>query len=277
MKVILSIILILFVGNLIYAQKSISNKEFEKALELQKENKYTEAIDLYKEILSKKNVVFEAYYNRGMCYLAINENKLALNDFKIAISAFDKDLLLNHMMAAAYMLLNDYGNAVLYFDKSLNYGLVLTAYEASHIGTCYYFNQQPDSAKRYFNITIAKDKNNIRALTNLGWIYLEEGSFNDAKDMFERCLSIEKNNPNYLNNLGLAYFKLGNIDKGFELISKSKELDENNAFVFRNLALIYKYKGDKEKSCFNYQKALELNIVQNWGEKYVEELIEYCK
>ena len=58
---------------------------------------------------------------------------------------------------------------------------------------------------------------------------------------------------------------------------KSKELNRDNAFVYRNLALIFKFKGDKAKSCLNYQKALDLNIIQNWGEKYVEELIECCK
>jgi tetratricopeptide (TPR) repeat protein len=276
MKVIASILFFLFPLNLLFAQKSIADKKFTEVLEHQKRHDFSIAIDGYTKII-QKDTVYEAYYNRGMCYLALMENRLALNDFNLVISKFENDLLLNHMMAAAYMLLNDYDKAIIYFNKSLKLGLPLTAHEASHIGNCYYFNQQLDNAKKYYNSALVLDANNIISLTNLGWIYLEEHDYKEAKVMFEKCLSIEKNDSKHLNNLGLAYFKLGEIDKGFELITKSKQLDSNNAFVFRNLALIYKHKGDKENSCFNYKKALELNIIQEWGKKYVEELIEYCK
>ncbi len=275
MKYLLALLLLVF-SNDLFCQKEYDDEVFAQALIYQQTYEFSKAIETYTELLAK-DTVYEAYYNRGMCYLVLQKNALALNDLLIALPQFDDDFFLNHMIAGAYMLLDDYKNATLFFDRALKYGLVPDAFEASHIGTCYYFDNQPDSAMKYLEMAFEEDVLNTRALTNMGWVYLENGSYEKAKTMFEKCLSIEKDNPSYLNNLGFAYFKLGDIDKGKELILKSKELDDQNSFVYRNLALIYKEQGKRKKACKNYQIALSLNIVQKWGEKYVKELIGYCE
>jgi len=277
MRSIFSIILLFFVFNFTFAQQYVKNKKFISAYELQNKYEFAEAIDAYSVLLKKRKTKYEAYYNRGMCYLALDKTNLALDDFEIALKKFEDYVQLNHMIAATYMYLNDNANAVLYFEKAISYGLEPDAYIASHIGTCYYLNQQPDSAKKYLNIAVEINRHDVLSYTNLGWVYLEEGKYWKAKDMFDRSLAIDDTNPSHYNNLGLAYFRLGDIDQALELILKCKEMDEGNSFVYRNLALIYKAQGDKEKSCENYQKALDLNIIQQWGSKYVEELIDYCK
>jgi len=85
---ILNLILVLFISVNLFS----SDRLFEKADSLFKENKIEEAISLYQEILDKNLESSELYYNIGICYFQIEQ-------FKKSKSYFQKSLVLNSKSA----------------------------------------------------------------------------------------------------------------------------------------------------------------------------------
>ena len=61
------------------------------------------------------------------------------------------------------------------------------------------------------------------------------------------------------------------------LFDKAEQLEPDNSFVYRNLGLYYKANGNHTAACTNMQKAMDLNIVEQYGAQFIEELVNYCE
>jgi tetratricopeptide (TPR) repeat protein len=258
------------------SQKKPLKKEFKKAFALQEKEEFKKAIKVWTKTIDK-DPSSEAYYHRGMCYMVINEHLLAMRDFLEALPAYPESMFLHHVIAGTYLNLDQNEKAAQFFEKAIQLGLVPNAYDASHIGTCYYFTNRLDSAAKYLEIALEGDALDNMALNNLGWVYLEKEDYVNAKRLFERLLEVENRSAVSLNNLGFIYHKLGDNEKARSMIMEAKSMEPENSFVYRNLAYIYQSEGDKEQACKNLEKAISLHIIERWGMKYVEDLIPYCE
>lgn len=98
----------------------IENKIYHK-------NDYSGAIIDLKNILKKDSKNPQIYYNLALCYLVIDEYKLALENYNLFFKLTAKD---NYMIEVAYLgrgeakyHLGDYIGSVKDLDKSINYDL----------------------------------------------------------------------------------------------------------------------------------------------------------
>lgn len=248
--------------------------DFEVAKTFGQEGKYLKAIAVYDQIIESYGMDYAAHYNRGLCYFSLQKNKEALQDFEIAYAVYADNARLNALIGNCYFELEEPQLAIQFLTKAKmlsNEDLGTDFF----IGSIYYFEEQYDSAIVFLHKALEINPNNDEALNNLAWSYLDS---DPAQSCHYFNLAFEKDSLNYLNTNNLAYAHLlcGNLEETKKYLFKSQKLNAKNSFLYRNFALYYQALGEKKKSCKNLQKAIELNIIEEWGEKYVQELIDYC-
>lgn len=80
-------------------------------------NKIKEAIDLFNEAIMMNPYNLEAYFNRALCYLDLNEEKTAIEDFKKCIKLLPMHTKSYKEIAKAYFKINLFDEAFKYFSK----------------------------------------------------------------------------------------------------------------------------------------------------------------
>ena len=118
--------------------------------------------------------------------------------------------------------------------------------------------------------------------TNMGWIYVDFKDYEAALESFKVAHKIALDNEELsaqartLNNLGYGYGLNKEYQKGVNLINESIKLNPKNSFTYRNLSELYMFQDNKSESCKYLQMSLDRNIEEEWGIRYVQELLMYC-
>ena len=165
----------------------------------------------------------EGYYELGKVYIEQKEYQAALKQFN-----------------KATRLKKDYGEA--YREK----GIAL-----------FYLRRFLDSEKailKSFKLNPAQP--NIA--TDLGSIYLTNGSFKKAFRYLKVAQNRENNLEIVFNNLGAAHAKTGESKKALKLWKQALKINPNIPETHVNMGVIYEKMGDKKKALIAYQKALKL-------------------
>ena len=132
-----------------------------------------------------------------------------------------------------------------------------------------------DYQLRFWNEVLKSKPNDPGALTNVGFVYLEDDQEKKAEEYFLKAL---KNDPKYvpaLYNLGVYYKKNDNIKKAVDnLVNASKYAEDGNKYLaFFTLGEIYQEQEDFDKAIDSYVKSIEdedqiWNSHQKLGEIY---------
>ena len=271
-KIILFLLLNLF--NLtVFAQKT--EAIYKQAVQYHQEGNYSEAIKMYTKVIKKDSMDSYAFLNRALCYYSLNKYDNMLSDYEHALRLNPKDTVILEHIADGYSIVNNYASAIQYYKRTLSMGKTPNYSIYGSMGTCYYFSGQNDSARKYLQMSYDLNQTYVLVLNNLAWANLDYNP-NKSCMLFNKAYMMDSLEVRNINNLGYSHLLCGNLDKGFELISRAEKLDPTNSFVYRNYGLYYMKKGDKIQACKNLQKAIDLKIIEEWGEGYVSELMMYC-
>lgn len=117
-KILSFIFLLLFVTSLTVAQSYF--KDYKSGEQNFSEQKYTEAIENFTNVIAAKNDHDRAYNYRGLCYFYTNDYDKAVADFEKAVELKEKsdEYHLNH--GKALMALNKNKEAIAAFDISID-------------------------------------------------------------------------------------------------------------------------------------------------------------
>ncbi len=94
-----------------------------------------------------------------------------------------------------------------------------------NLGAMYFLEKDYDLAEKYFQKSLALNKNEQMAHNNLGLIYMGRSQWKKAETEFKKELAV---NPFYDNahfNLGLLYYKLGYADEAVKLWKRTLEIN----------------------------------------------------
>ena len=116
-----------------------------------------------------------------------------------------------------------------------------------------------DYQLRFWNEVLKSKPNDPGALTNVGFVYLEDDQEKRAEEYFIKAL---KNDPKYvpaLYNLGVYYKKNDNIKKAVDnLTSAAKYAEDGNKYLaFFTLGEIYQDQKKFDKAIESYLKSIE--------------------
>ncbi len=184
----------------------------------------------------------------------------------------------------------DYGNALQYYEKSLNvmeeineqHGI---AAALNNIGNIYNNKGELERAVKFHerSLEILKkigSKHGIAtALNNIGLVQYIKGELDLAVKFHERSLEIkEKIGDNYgiamsLNNIGNVHYNKGELDQALEFHERSLEIKEKIgdkwgiAYSLYNIGEMYHDKGEMVKALKYYERSLEISL--EIGDKHI--------
>lgn len=78
-----------------------------------------------------------------------------------------------------------------------------------------------------------------RALTNLGFLFNQQGNYQDAEASLQRAVELDASDASSWSNLGVTQRRLGNLQGAAEAFRQAYQLDPEDAGVTNNLALAY--------------------------------------
>ena len=166
-----------------------------------KDSLYRLSIDSYDKIIESNPNAYN-YQNRGIYKKDSGLHREALNDFNASIKL-------------------DGSRGLTYYNRALAYRKL----------------DLLDSAAIDYKNCIKFDPNYLNAHLNLGYVYINQGEYDDAIDEFIIITELEsgvKTRSFALNNIGYAYYKLGQFTKAEKYVNESIALNSINSYAYRN-------------------------------------------
>lgn len=268
----------------------LDNKNVKNTDDLEK--LFNEVIGDYSKAisLSLNKPDFRYYYNRGTLYAFSKKYLIAIDDLSKSIEV-DRHAEAYINRAIAYLILNDNENAEKDLKKAEELSNVddkyLTCVLYNHLGNTYFLNKKLHESENYYNKSLNIDPDYIYALLGKANIFSYE--YTNSKDnnfyvkALEQFKKAEEINPNFdgiyynkshlLLNRGRIeknkefYMEAINLlEKALECINSRKIIEDNNtkSLYYYAIGIIYSelYTYDKSvenKVIENYKKSIELN------------------
>ena len=120
-------------------------------------------------------------------------------------------------------------------------------------------NHQHHEAILTYQKALKKDRNNLIALSNIGYELIEEGAHEVALRALEKAIKLDPKFYLPYSNLGYSKILQNELDAGKVLIDKSLELNDANADAYKALGIYHLKLKDINQAQTNFNKAAELD------------------
>ena len=125
-----------------------------------------------------------------------------------------------------------------------------------HIGDCYIYLKNYDSALFYLKIADGMNPNNPTTLHNFATIYLNIGKIKKAEETWLKAINIDDTTAIYLFGLSSLYKQKKDYENWFIYLDKASKLNNCPYYVFSELGEYYLLKKDYRKAATNFESAL---------------------
>jgi DNA-binding beta-propeller fold protein YncE len=128
--------------------------------------------------------------------------------------------------------------------------------------------QRLDHLSVEYRDALKKDPKNVEALTQLGILYGENGSYAEALEQFQKVLAVDKQNAVALNNVGNINYYQERLDDARTAYEASLASAPGDAGAMSNLARVLLRQGKKEeaKKLFQDAAAIDPRVVRIYGD-----------
>ncbi len=208
---------------------------------------YNEAIELYKELMSKFNHDYGIILEYGnICF-----NR---QDYQGAFTAFTQltDLKPEKLegwnnLGIVHLTRGDVGAARRCFEKVLeiepdNYGALL------NLGNYYDQKEDVDKAIEFFEKAADARNDFADAWFNLGNSYIKARRLEDAVSAYEKAVKFQPEFFSAIKNLGVAFEYLDQKQKALDCYMQALELNKADAGIYMNVASIYTKQREFDKA-----------------------------
>jgi tetratricopeptide (TPR) repeat protein len=206
------------------------------------QDKYAEAVEVFKKAVGLDPRMFRAHYGLAMSYEALGKFKEAAASYKVALTltpdaARDKPV---EMLLAQYALGNSYAAAGQH-EEAIGVYRQIIAREATtplpqvhyNIGLSLSALGRQQEAAAAFEKAVELKPDYAEAHYNLGVLHSGAERYAEAVESFRRALAARADYPEAHYNLGLAYYLM---DNNAGLAEQQKKLREMNSPLAAELA-----------------------------------------
>ncbi|CAB1064797.1 hypothetical protein D1BOALGB6SA_9594 [Olavius sp. associated proteobacterium Delta 1] len=191
---------------------------------LQREEKFTEAVNYYRKALSLNPNLVE-----GLCNMGNALRQLA--QYNQAIACYRKSLVCNPRLPEAY----------------------------NNMGLAYSQQDQYDSAETCFKTAIALSPDYAQAYNNLGNVYRDKFDYQAAMEQYHQALSLAPESSMINYNLGILFQIRNEADKAVLYYQKAVEGQSPIPDAHNNLGKYYQDRNQPERSISHFVKAIDLD------------------
>jgi tetratricopeptide (TPR) repeat protein len=224
--------------------------------ELLRNGAASQAVAVFRKILSRDPQHFEAQHNLGFSYLMMGRNADAVRELKRAIDLNGRNAETWANIAVAYENLGQAQKALdaLYQAVRLDPSNVDAR---MNLATMYFNADQMGSAIKQYKQVISLDGTNVEAYTYLAKCLLEQGKVSQAKKYLQQSLGADANNAEAHWELGNIYWKRENApERALKEYRIAVNLEPNSHIYYQNLALLLEEQGKKEEAIDVWEKSL---------------------
>lgn len=172
---------------------------------LTKEEKYDEALGVFKEFLAKYPEIYQVHLNIGTCYLKKGEMDKAEAEFKLVLDKTmeihgdyknDPQASLRTLsgLGEIYIQKEDFETAQKYFAQALEISPE-DEVAAYNVGEVFFSHHKIDEAIKYFELSIQIKKDWSKPYMRLGYVYLNKGDFDKSLEYFNKFIEMNPENP----------------------------------------------------------------------------------
>ena len=104
------------------------------------------------------------------------------------------------------------------------------------------------TAEKQYETVLAKDPENLDALSNLGVVYFRTGKFRSAESTLKKALAIAPNDDFVLTTLGIVHYRQSKFDDALKDLRKAIELNPNSATAHNYLGITASQKGRQQEA-----------------------------
>lgn len=191
----------------------------------------------------------------------LNENNsiIKVKKYKELLEIFpDNDIILNNI-GATYMSLEDWDQALIYLNKSIELNGINGLAKANKSRIFYELNQYLIALK-IANEAIEDDNSIILAYSVKAKILLSMGKLDEAIKSYEELFLANPKNPNSYFDRGYFYDSINEFDKSLDDYLKAEELGyRGKANLFNNIAVVYRRKKMFDKALQYIEKGIKVD------------------
>lgn len=192
---------------------------FEDAIELHDKGRLDGAIEKLVAATVLQPNYAEAFNLLAVCYDEKGQYRLAQDEYKKALKLEPNNARFLNNLGYSYYLSSDFGNSIKYYNK----GLKITPNDRrmhNNIGLAYGRKSDYDKAKQHFLIAVGETGANL----NLGYVYSQQGKFDEAIRYYEAALRAQPQSLPALSNLAHLYERTGRYREAAVLSEQYKKL-----------------------------------------------------
>jgi tetratricopeptide (TPR) repeat protein len=210
-----------------YAQKCKDCPNAEKVIAISyfQQEDYAKAEKALLALIAKSPNDAEANYTLGRSYMEMEQEKKAIYYYDKAVHLDTTRSGWLHELALLYYTVNDYKNAVVYFNKAAANGFPLSNDFNENLGYSYIYAGQFEKGEKLLLDIMAKKPGNKDILRDIAQAYYDQKLYDKSLEYCQKLMELDQKDAKALYQAGLCFQKKGEKDRGQAMCDKAIELD----------------------------------------------------
>ena len=245
-------------------QQFLSNQKVEEGIRLGSNGDHVGAAIAFSRAVELNSRNANAYYNLGVCYAILNDEKKAIENFDKAVELVPMDARRYRIRGTAYWMLGDYAQAIANMTKAIelnpNEKMAYLFRGDSYLKTKDYVRAKADIER-----TLSLDPKEIMAYKDRVAIYLAFGDYTRAISDLSKIIEMDPNDVVAYHDRGAIFGELGEYSKAVSDLTKAIEIDFKNVAAYTARGTVYGRMGDYVQAIIDLTKVIELNPNDAWA------------
>tara|TARA_Y100001968_G_scaffold329487_1_gene378927 strand:+ start:3419 stop:5590 length:2172 start_codon:yes stop_codon:yes gene_type:complete len=239
-------------------KQSYHPEQEKEALSLINQEKFTEAENLYRELIangSNNHIVFGNL--AALCGMRGKKDEI-VQFLSRAITIEPQYAEAHNNLGVALQEKGDFNQAIRCFKKAIK---IKPQYVDAFLNLANALKEKGDTngAIKYFYQVIKIRPKYVEAYNNIANCYRQKGDISEAKKFFYKALKIRPKYAIIYNNLGNILLEEGDIVGAKKSFYKALKIKPEFSQAYNNLGNCFRQEGDKITAALNYEKSLKIN------------------
>jgi len=210
-----------------YAQKCKDCPNAEKVIAISyfQQEDYAKAEKALLALIAKSPNDAETNYTLGRSYMEMEQEKKAIYYYDKAVHLDTTRSGWLHELALLYYTVNDYKNAVVYFNKAAANGFPVNNDFNENLGYSYIYAGEFEKGEKILLDLMAKKPGNKDILRDIAQAYYDQKLYDKSLEYCQKLMELDQKDAKALYQAGLCFQKKGQKDRGQAMCDKAIELD----------------------------------------------------
>jgi tetratricopeptide (TPR) repeat protein len=210
-----------------YAQKckDCANAEKVIAISYFQQEDYNKAEKALLALVGKNAGDAEINYTLGRSYLEMEQEKKAIFYYEKAVQIDTSKATWLHELALLHYTVNNYKNAVVYFNKAANNGFTQSNDFKENLGFSYLYSGDSDNGEKVLLDVISRKPGNKDLYRDIAQTYFDTKAYDKSLEYCQKLLEMDANDAKALYQAGMCFLKKGQKERGQGMCDKAIQMD----------------------------------------------------